>query len=70
MHGLSLNVSPDMSHFNLIVPCGLHGRAVTSLKQELGDRCPSMEEAKKMVVGELVGLIEEARTNAADARSA
>jgi lipoyl(octanoyl) transferase len=70
MHGLSLNVNPDMSHFNLIVPCGLHGRAVTGLKQELGDRCPSMEEAKKMVVGELVGLIEEARTNAADARSA
>jgi lipoyl(octanoyl) transferase len=70
MHGLSLNVNPDMTHFNLIVPCGLHGRAVTSLKQELGDRCPSMDEAKKMVVGELVGLIEEARKNAADARSA
>lgn len=32
-HGFALNVDPDMSHFGLIVPCGLHGRPVTSLRQ-------------------------------------
>ena len=30
-HGVSLNVSPDLSHFGGIVPCGLAGRGVTSL---------------------------------------
>src|SRR5688572_9686011 len=30
LHGLALNVSTDLRYFNLIVPCGLHGRAVTS----------------------------------------
>lgn len=38
MHGLSFNVAPDMSHFGLIVPCGLTGRAVTSLDAELMER--------------------------------
>jgi lipoyl(octanoyl) transferase len=31
LHGLSLNISPDLSHFAAIVPCGLEGAAVTSL---------------------------------------
>ena len=30
-HGFALNVSPDLSHFGGIVPCGLAGSAVTSL---------------------------------------
>ncbi|MCH2135332.1 MAG: lipoyl(octanoyl) transferase LipB [Phycisphaerales bacterium] len=37
MHGLALNVAPDLEAFEVIVPCGLHGRAVTSMAQELGD---------------------------------
>ncbi len=42
MHGLALNVDPDLSHFDLIVPCGLAGRRVTSLRSQLGDSCPPM----------------------------
>ena len=34
MHGFALNVAPDMAYFSHIVPCGLEGRAVTSLAQE------------------------------------
>jgi len=30
-HGLSINVEPDLSHFNGIVPCGITGHGVTSL---------------------------------------
>ena len=30
-HGISINVEPDLSHFNGIVPCGLHDFGVTSL---------------------------------------
>jgi lipoyl(octanoyl) transferase len=31
LHGVSLNVAPDLAHFAGIVPCGLRGTAVTSL---------------------------------------
>lgn len=50
MHGLALNVSTDLSHFDLIVPCGLSGRAVTSLERELG-AAPPMNEVREAVVG-------------------
>src|SRR3990167_10878280 len=30
-HGISLNVEPDLSHFDGIVPCGISGHGVTSL---------------------------------------
>jgi lipoyl(octanoyl) transferase len=36
MHGAALNVAPNMSHFAVIVPCGLEGRPVTSLSDILG----------------------------------
>jgi lipoyl(octanoyl) transferase len=42
MHGLALNVAPDLAHFNLIVPCGLAGRPVTSLAAERGGVAPGM----------------------------
>ena len=32
-HGFSLNISPDLSHFSGIIPCGLREYGVTSLKQ-------------------------------------
>jgi lipoyl(octanoyl) transferase len=47
MHGLAINVDPNLEHFGLIVPCGLHGRAVTSMKALLGDSCPTMNEVKR-----------------------
>jgi len=31
LHGLSLNVAPDLEHFSGIVPCGLHETPITSL---------------------------------------
>jgi len=35
-HGFALNVNTDLSYFNLIVPCGIEAKAVTSMKTELG----------------------------------
>ena len=34
MHGFALNVAPDLSYFSHIVPCGIEGKAVTSLAEE------------------------------------
>jgi lipoyl(octanoyl) transferase len=35
MHGFALNVSPDLSNFKRIVPCGIDDASVTSMEIEL-----------------------------------
>lgn len=47
LHGLSFNVDLDLSGFSTIVPCGLAGEKVTSLKLLLGDKCPSVKKARE-----------------------
>jgi lipoyl(octanoyl) transferase len=37
MHGIALNVHPDLSYFGNIVPCGIQDKAVTSMVAELGN---------------------------------
>jgi len=36
MHGFALNVNTDLGYFDHIIPCGIQGKAVTSLHAELG----------------------------------
>jgi lipoyl(octanoyl) transferase len=50
MHGLALNVDPNLEHFNTIVPCGLAGRAVTSMRQMLGEQTPDMATVKHRLI--------------------
>lgn len=35
MHGFALNVNTDLSYFNNIIPCGIRGKSVTSMRAEL-----------------------------------
>jgi len=48
-HGFALNANPDLSYFDVIVPCGLHGRPVTSISRLLG-RPVSADECAPAVV--------------------
>ncbi|MEI6893020.1 MAG: lipoyl(octanoyl) transferase LipB [Pontiella sp.] len=45
-HGMSFNVSNDLMGFNTIVPCGLVGEPVASLRTIQGDRCPEMSAVR------------------------
>lgn len=47
MHGLALNVEPDLSYYDLIVPCGLECRPVTSLHRLLHHKAPSFLAVKQ-----------------------
>ena len=48
MHGFALNVEPDLSAFEAIIPCGIEDAAVTSLAIELG-RSISVDEVLPVV---------------------
>ncbi|MCC6676903.1 MAG: lipoyl(octanoyl) transferase LipB [Phycisphaerales bacterium] len=63
-HGLALNVTTNLEHFRLIIPCGLAGRPITSLLQLLGPRCPTMDEARAGLSQSLERLIATAQQNA------
>lgn len=58
LHGLALNVDPDLRMFDLIVPCGLVGRPVTSLRRELGPAAPDMAQVKRLLGEALVAAVE------------
>lgn len=55
-HGISINVAPDLSHFDGIVPCGIAGHGVTSLA-ELGSPAtlPDVDAALSRTFGTVFG---------------
>ena len=48
LHGLALNVNPDLTYFNFIVPCGISDKAVTSMEKESGHPFP-MDRVKEVL---------------------
>jgi len=48
-HGLALNVNPDLSWYDHIIPCGLADRPATSMAQVLGGPAPAMAAVRASV---------------------
>ena len=49
MHGFALNVNANLGYFDHIIPCGIKGKAVTSMEAELGKKINEKEVKEKIV---------------------
>jgi len=49
MHGFALNANVNLGYFDNIIPCGIKGKAVTSMEAELGQKV-NMEEVKTKIL--------------------
>ncbi len=58
MHGFALNVNTNLGYFDNMIPCGIKGKAVTSLNVELGKAEISMEEVKEKLLKHFLVLFE------------
>ena len=50
MHGFALNVNTDLGYFDNIIPCGIRGKAVTSLNVELAKDKVDTQEVKQRIL--------------------
>ena len=62
MHGFALNVNADLGYFDMMIPCGIKGKAVTSLNVELGKKEVDMDEVKQKLLKHFQ-LLFEAKIN-------
>jgi lipoyl(octanoyl) transferase len=76
MHGLALNVATNLEHFKLIVPCGLAGRPVTSIAEQLArgnghDRHEpiSLDRVKPVLAAALAERLSEAASESSRRRA-
>lgn len=58
MHGFALNVNSNLGYFDLMIPCGIKDKAVTSLNIELGIAEVNMDEVKQKLLRHFETLFE------------
>ncbi|ALJ06107.1 octanoyltransferase [Pseudalgibacter alginicilyticus] len=50
MHGFALNVNANLGYFDLMIPCGIRGKAVTSLNIELAQKTVDENDVKEKLL--------------------
>ena len=63
MHGFALNVNADLGYFDHIIPCGIRGKSVTSLRVELKRDHVDENEVKEKLLEHLLNLFEAQKVN-------
>ena len=58
MHGFALNVNANLGYFDNIIPCGIRGKAVTSLNVELAQKTVDEKEVKEKLLKHFSALFE------------
>ena len=58
MHGFALNVNANLGYFDHMIPCGIRGKAVTSLNVELGQKEVDIAEVKVKLIKHFSSLFE------------
>ena len=58
MHGFAFNINADLGYFDLMIPCGIKDKAVTSLNVELGQLTVNEEEVKAKLLKHFTQLFE------------
>ena len=63
MHGFALNVNTDLGYFDHIIPCGIRGKSVTSLRLELKRDQVDENEVKEKLLEHFLNLFEAQKVN-------
>jgi lipoyl(octanoyl) transferase len=63
MHGFALNVNNDLGYFDHIIPCGIRGKSVTSLRVELNRDQVDENEVKEKLLKHFLNLFEAQKVN-------
>ena len=63
MHGFALNVNTDLGYFDHIIPCGIRGKSVTSLRVELKRDQVDENEVKEKLLEHFLNLFEAQKVN-------
>ncbi len=58
MHGFALNVNTNLGYFDNMIPCGIKGKAVTSLNVELGVAEVNMNDVREKLLRHFLNLFE------------
>jgi lipoate-protein ligase B len=61
-HGFAFNVEPDLDHYRFIVPCGMTGIGVTSVRALTGEQGPSFEDARSAIVEAFLNVFDFERS--------